>query len=79
LIGVAGTGRFLCESIAFGAGNNFGQKITSATLRNLIRSDTGEQCGHVLDYVSASQIPSHMVGVGVDSAHSILARDMSGP
>jgi hypothetical protein len=59
--------------ITFGDGNSFWSKTSGGDLRK-ISFDPGLLTGSVvLDYVSSSQIPSSMVGVGVDPIKNILA------
>lgn len=59
--------------ITFGDGNSFWSKTSGGDLRK-ISFDPGLLTGSVvLDYVSSSQIPSSMVGLGVDPIKNILA------
>ena len=66
---------FAGYGIAFGAGNTFWAKNYLGDLYEISFDPTlASNAAIVLDYVSAgnAQIPSHMVGVGVDTVHSIL-------
>lgn len=65
--------QFAGYGIAFGAGNTFWAKNYLGDLFEIAFDPTAVSNATVLqDYVAGSQIPSHMVGVGVDSVHSIL-------
>jgi hypothetical protein len=75
-IGVPGVpSGFAGYGIAFGAGNTFWAKNYLGDLFEIAFDPTGSTPASVVqDYVAAgnAQIPSHMVGVGIDPVHSIF-------
>ena len=74
LIGVPGVPpSFAGYGIAFGAGNTFWAKNYLGDLYQIAFDPTGVTPASVVqDYTAGTQIPSHMVGVGVDPVNNIL-------
>ncbi len=64
---------FAANGVAFGVGNTLWAKANLGHLYQVAYDSVGLSGGVVLDYANPSQIPTYMVGVGVDPARNILA------